>query len=402
MNFRAGRVRHDRGVVRSRTAQPENAADGGDDARPEDGVTLLVDDGTREVARREAVVEAGDAAAVGQLVDAVADGDDVVTVRFSAELEGYRGWRWSVTLSVLDPARPTVSEVVLLPGPDALLAPAWVPWEERVRSGDLGVGDLMPPAPDDERIVPAYLQSDDPAVEELAREVGLGRVRVLSRVGRAEAAERWHTGTFGPDDEMARHAPGTCATCAFFVPLAGALGAGFGVCANDISPADGRVVDVAYGCGAHSEATVHRPAASATGDNVLDELRLDVFVRDADEAAVLDDAVVVDVAEVDTAVADELDAAASGTSIAVAKAGVADDLEADVTGDAEGDDVASVADDVASGTGDHDAASGTDDVASGTGDDDVASVADDDHDVASGTDDAAPADDAGTDTVADD
>lgn len=285
--------------MKSRTVQSDSSVDGVDDAQP------AVDDVMRQAAHREAVVEAGDAAAVGDLVDAVLDGEHVVTVRFAARLEGYRGWRWSVTLSVLDPARPTVSEVVLLPGPEALLAPAWVPWEERVRSGDLGVGDLMPPPPDDDRIVPAYVQSDDPAVEELAREIGLGRVRVLSREGRAEAAERWHTGDFGPESEMARHAPGTCATCAFFVPLAGALGARFGVCANEISPADGRVVDVAYGCGAHSEATVQRPAASATSDNVLDELRLDVFVRDAGDAAVEDGAAVVDVAEVDSARADQ-------------------------------------------------------------------------------------------------
>jgi hypothetical protein len=291
-------------VVKSRTAEPDSTADA---ARPGSDAAFVIDDAAREIARREAVVEAGDEAAVGELVDAVPDGESVVTARFAAELEGYRGWRWSVTLSALDPQRPTVSEVVLLPGPGALLAPAWVPWEERVRSGDLGVGDLMPPPPDDDRIVPAYVQSDDPAVEELAREIGLGRVRVLSREGRAEAAERWHVGDFGPDAEMARHAPGTCATCAFFVPLAGALGAGFGVCANDISPADGRVVDVAYGCGAHSEATVHRPAASATGDNVLDELRLDVFVREAGDSAAEDGAVVVDVAEVDSAVADELE-----------------------------------------------------------------------------------------------
>jgi hypothetical protein len=310
-------------VVKSKAAQPKGAPNGTDDARPEGDLMLVLDDEARELARREAVAEAGDPEAVGDLVDVVAEGENVVTVRFFAELDGYRGWRWSVTLSVLDAARPTVSEVVLLPGPDALLAPAWVPWEERVRSGDLGVGDLMPPAPDDDRIVPAYLQSDDPAVEELAREVGYGRVRVLSREGRAEAAERWHTGEFGPDDEMARHAPGVCATCAFFVPLAGALGAGFGVCANDISPADGRVVDVAFGCGAHSEATVHRPAASATGDNVLDELRLDVFVRDADQATVVDDTVVVDVAEVDTAVADEHEPVVKTATIVEVAAGLA-------------------------------------------------------------------------------
>jgi hypothetical protein len=44
---------------------------------------------------------------------------------------------------------------VLLPGSGSLLAPDWVPWSERVRPGDLGVGDLLPASQDDERLVPA-------------------------------------------------------------------------------------------------------------------------------------------------------------------------------------------------------------------------------------------------------
>jgi hypothetical protein len=53
---------------------------------------------------------------------------------------------------------------------------------------------------------------------------------------------------------MARHAPATCGTCAFLLPLAGSLRAGFGACGNVVSPADGHVVAVDYGCGAHSDA----------------------------------------------------------------------------------------------------------------------------------------------------
>lgn len=242
-----------------------------------------------EIARREAVVEAGDPDAVGDLIDAYSEGENAVTARFSASVEGYRGWQWSVTVAMVDPERPTVSEVMLLPGSEALLAPAWVPWKERVRGGDLGVGDLLPPAPDDARIVPAYVQSDDPAVEELSWEIGLGRVRVLSREGRLDAATRWHTGDFGPEDEMARHAPGTCATCAFYLPLAGSLGAGFGACSNEYSPADGHVVDSAYGCGAHSEVSVDRFSASAAADTVIDELQLDVYQRSEGDDAAVDD-----------------------------------------------------------------------------------------------------------------
>ena len=114
-------------------------------------------------------------------------------------MPGYAGWHWAVTVArVAGSTHVTVDEVVLLPGADALLAPAWVPWHERLRPGDLSPGDLMPPEPDDPRLVPAYLYSDDPAVEEVAFELGLGRERVMSRDGRLDAAERWYDGDGGP------------------------------------------------------------------------------------------------------------------------------------------------------------------------------------------------------------
>lgn len=250
-----------------------------DPAQPEHPVAVALDDMALATARAAAVDQAGDDTLVGDPVDAYAEDAVAVTARFQAPLAGYRGWLWSVTMALLDAEHPTISEVVLLPGPDALLAPAWVPWDQRIRSGDLGVGDLLPAAPDDPRLVPACLQSADPAVEEVAHELGIGRVRVLGPLGRDEAAERWHTGAFGPDDEMAVHAPGHCASCAFYLPLAGSLGLGFGACGNEYSPADGRVVDAGYGCGAHSEAIGRRTARATVTDTVVDELRLEVHAR---------------------------------------------------------------------------------------------------------------------------
>jgi hypothetical protein len=49
------------------------------------------------------------------------------------------------------------------------------------------------------------------------------------------------------------------------VPVAGALGAMFGVCCNEMA-ADGRVVDFFYGCGAHSDT----PAPAGTGSPAHD------------------------------------------------------------------------------------------------------------------------------------
>lgn len=237
-----------------------------------------------QIARAAAVQEAGQPGAVGDLLRAVAEDDVAVTVTFDADLPGYRGWCWTVTIAGLPPRGDddwTVSEVVLLPGDRALLAPPWVPWEQRIRGGDIGPGDLLPAAPDDPRLVPGYLLSDDPAVQELAGEVGLGRVRVFGRDGRLELAERWHTGSFGPAAPMAVAAPGHCGTCAFYLPLAGSLGAGFGACGNEFGPADGHVVDVAYGCGAHSEQAAKALGAPPDGgdDLVIDELQMDLHYR---------------------------------------------------------------------------------------------------------------------------
>jgi hypothetical protein len=92
----------------------------------------------------------------------------------------------------------------------------------------------------------------------VAEEIGLGRERVLSPEGRREAADRWRESDFGPRSAMARHAPGPCATCGFYLPLAGSLRLSLGACANAYAPADGHVVAADYGCGAHSQASLER------------------------------------------------------------------------------------------------------------------------------------------------
>lgn len=219
--------------------------------------------------------------AVGAHVGVEPELEGAATHYFESNYPGYVGWRWAVTVATAGPGEPvTVSEVVLLPGPEALTAPEWVPWQDRVRHGDLGAGDLLPSSPDDPRLSPGYLANDDPAVEEVAHEAGLGRKRVLSREGRLQAAERWHAGEFGPNNEMARLAPGACGTCGFFLSLAGAMRAAFGVCGNEISPADGRVVHVEFGCGAHSEAEVDTSSTVPVAEVVYDDATLDYEPRE--------------------------------------------------------------------------------------------------------------------------
>lgn len=194
---------------------------------------------------------------VGEHLGVEADAERLVTHSFATLDPAYRGWRWAVTVSRAPHSRTvSVDEIVLLPGTDALLPPPWVPWSERLRPGDLGVGDLLPTQADDPRLVPTYFSTDDDEETELGFELGLGRARMLSYDGRIEAVERWYAGDRGPEAPIARAAPAACASCGFFVPLAGGLHQAFGVCANEYAPDDGQVVSVDHGCGAHSEAVV--------------------------------------------------------------------------------------------------------------------------------------------------
>jgi hypothetical protein len=314
---------------------------------------------------RQAATELAGPGHVGDYLGAEAEAERVVTHLFACLDPAYRGWRWAVTVARAARSKTvTVSECVLLPGPEAVLAPPWVPWRERVRPGDVGVGDILPAAADDERLVPvASLEGEDgladwgeagwaaaglappevpvtdggqdagaaggepadgaaaaegaggrgaegadstaaegadstaaerPAVTGGSAAPGVAalpgaadgrpapgrtappggkrgsrrpaagepvpgwdtephRARVLSAIGRDEAAIRWYTSEHGPQSPLASAAPGPCLSCGFFVRLAGPLGRVFGVCANEFAPDDGRVVSVDHGCGAHSE-----------------------------------------------------------------------------------------------------------------------------------------------------
>ena len=228
--------------------------------------------GAAEDARAAVVEFSGDAA--GEYLGVTFEDSNAATHRFAAELPGYSGWQWAVVVAAAPGAEhATISEVVLIPGTAALLAPQWVPWDQRIQPGDLSPGDLLAPPADDPRLVPGYLLSGDPEVDETAAEIGLGRKRVLSAWGRTDAAERWHEGEYGPDSAMARATKRMCRDCGYFLPLAGSLGAMFGVCANEFA-ADGRVVDFTYGCGAHSDTPapqgIGSPLYDAYDDGVLE------------------------------------------------------------------------------------------------------------------------------------
>jgi hypothetical protein len=237
---------------------------------------------------RDAVVAVVGAAQVGGHLGVQAAGERIVTHLFDCADPAYAGWRWAVTVVRAPRAKVvTVSETVLLPGPGALLAPDWVPWHDRLRPGDLGVGDLLPAPPDDERLVPLVVLEGDDAVTdwfdgdadegpaEPAELPAPGRSRVLSVLGRESASERWYASEHGPRSPLAHAAPAHCVSCGFFVPLSGELGRLFGACANAYAPDDGRVVSADHGCGAHSESMAGATAARAVAP-VIDEFGYDL------------------------------------------------------------------------------------------------------------------------------
>lgn len=80
-----------------------------------------------------AATESAPHAAVGDFIESKTEDDGSQTFLFRSRLKGYVGWQWSVNLFE-DPKTHgvTVSEVLLLPGEEALVAPDWVPWSERL------------------------------------------------------------------------------------------------------------------------------------------------------------------------------------------------------------------------------------------------------------------------------
>jgi len=212
---------------------------------------------------RDGLLQLVGATDVGGHLGHDADGERVVTHFFECLRVGYRGWRWSVTVTRASRQKNvTVDEVVLLPGPDAIIAPSWLPWRDRIQPGDLGPGDVLPTEEDDPRLVPGFTAGDETidvdSVREVSDELGLGRPRVLSLEGRELAAQRWYDGSHGPEAAIAQSAPSPCSTCGFLVSLSGPMSRLFGVCANAYANDDGRVVSFDHGCGAHSEAQLHK------------------------------------------------------------------------------------------------------------------------------------------------
>ncbi|MEI5671874.1 MULTISPECIES: DUF3027 domain-containing protein [unclassified Nocardioides] len=251
-------------------------------AKPDSAAVAAVD------LARDTLLQEAEPTDVGDHLGHVVEGERVVTHLFACTRPGYVGWRWSVTVARAPRQKLiTVDEVVLIPGDEAIVAPEWVPYRERIKPGDMTPGDLLPVDDDDPRLVPTYSFGDDPLdadekaqIRQVAQDLYLGRARTLSVEGRDLAAQRWYDGDGGPSAPIAQSAPDHCHGCGFLVRIAGPLSELFGVCANGDANDDGRVVSFDHGCGAHSEvrlAKKHEP--QPLPDHVIDTVSLDELER---------------------------------------------------------------------------------------------------------------------------
>ena len=81
------------------------------------------------------------------------ESDGIANVRFGSNLPGYIGWDWVASLAV-DGKSTTVLETELLAGDDAIQAPEWVPWVDRLREYEesiaAGMEEAIVVVPDDE------------------------------------------------------------------------------------------------------------------------------------------------------------------------------------------------------------------------------------------------------------
>ena len=102
-------------------------------------------EGLAESAAREVAPYNG----VGAYISSTPEAPGLTSYQFECRMRGYKGWIWNVIIfqgKKTDIA--TVSEVVLLPGKESILAPSWVPWAERRaeieknNSEELAVPDL--------------------------------------------------------------------------------------------------------------------------------------------------------------------------------------------------------------------------------------------------------------------
>ena len=135
----------------------------------------------------QGVQEIAPAHAIGLVHHVRAEEERLSTHLFECTLPGYRGWFWFATLSRAPRSRvATICEVGLLPGDDALIAPDWVPWADRVRPEDLEENAAQENAESD---APAEESAGEPVENNSAEKETAQSASAAEETAEAESAE---------------------------------------------------------------------------------------------------------------------------------------------------------------------------------------------------------------------
>ncbi len=135
----------------------------------------------------QGVQEIAPAHAIGLVHHVRAEEERLSTHLFECTLPGYRGWFWFATLSRAPRSRvATICEVGLLPGDDALIAPDWVPWADRVRPEDLEENAEQENAESD---APAEESAGEPVENNSAEKETAQNASAAEETAEAESAE---------------------------------------------------------------------------------------------------------------------------------------------------------------------------------------------------------------------
>ena len=127
---------------------------------------------------QEAARLTGGRRAVGDYIRTDEEEPGLRSYIFQSTLRGYLGWFWSVTIFQPAGQEPTISEVVMMPGAESLVAPNWIPWSERLADYKALQAELEAQAALDAEEAAALAEGSDEADDDDDDEVELEFVDV--------------------------------------------------------------------------------------------------------------------------------------------------------------------------------------------------------------------------------
>ncbi len=140
---------------------------------------IAVDSSVQNLAHDALVEMADDPHHVGDFVVATQAAENVVDFRFASHITGYEGWQWSITLyHDVEADRWTIDESCLVPTSEALLAPEWIPWKDRLIPSDISPTDVLGTEPDDNRLEPGANEETLVVAEETSEGVEVSETSV--------------------------------------------------------------------------------------------------------------------------------------------------------------------------------------------------------------------------------